>query len=141
MKRKEDYWSTPVELCARAFERYVHDRLDSERRISDYLVYINLAQEHALSDVQFFRMDTGYGGASQEAVPKAPAPYPMDPDECRAFAERFDAVVDAAGLARGRPRRFEQGLPAAAAGLPERGRAEQGPSPQVRHAQFRLPGF
>ncbi len=36
--RSGDYWSTPHEMAARAFESYVTDRLKAEGRVSQYLV-------------------------------------------------------------------------------------------------------
>jgi hypothetical protein len=39
MYRASDYWSTPDEMGARAFESYIYDKIQSAKRRSDYLVY------------------------------------------------------------------------------------------------------
>lgn len=38
--RDKSYWATSVELCARAFEKYIHARLNEAGRASDFLVSI-----------------------------------------------------------------------------------------------------
>ena len=40
--RSKPYWGTPIEMAARSFERYIHDRLAASGFQNDYLVNINL---------------------------------------------------------------------------------------------------
>lgn len=37
--QKEDYWSTPHEMMARAFESYVYDKIKSKKNRNDFLAY------------------------------------------------------------------------------------------------------
>ncbi|MCW2481999.1 LPD5 domain-containing protein, partial [Candidatus Symbiopectobacterium sp. NZEC135] len=45
--RSKPYWSTVVELSARAFERYVQDKTQSKGISNDYLVNVRKSNEHA----------------------------------------------------------------------------------------------
>ncbi|ENA2054203.1 hypothetical protein ABFZ42_005445, partial [Escherichia coli] len=44
--RSKPYWSTDVEMAARAFERYVQDKARTAGVENDYLVNIRKAPEH-----------------------------------------------------------------------------------------------
>ncbi|MCM5210364.1 hypothetical protein MMS80_29230, partial [Escherichia coli] len=48
--RSKPYWSTDVEMAARAFERYVQDKARMAGVENDYLVNIRKADDHGQLD-------------------------------------------------------------------------------------------
>jgi hypothetical protein len=64
--RVSDYWSTPTELGARAFEAYVHDKLLERASRSDYLAHGVENRDYALTGMKPYPE-----GAEREAINQA----------------------------------------------------------------------
>ncbi|HGU4057457.1 TPA: LPD38 domain-containing protein [Escherichia coli] len=65
--RSKPYWSTDVEMAARAFERYVQDKARMAGVENDYLVNIRKADDHGQPDTYAYPTNAELDGGIREA--------------------------------------------------------------------------
>ncbi|EJP6539371.1 LPD5 domain-containing protein, partial [Escherichia coli] len=65
--RSKPYWSTDVEMAARAFERYVQDKARMAGVKNDYLVNIRKADDHGQPDTYAYPTNAELDGGIREA--------------------------------------------------------------------------
>lgn len=65
--RAKPYWSTDVEMAARAFERYVQDKARTAGMENDYLVNIRKADDHGQPDTYAYPTNAELDGGIREA--------------------------------------------------------------------------
>lgn len=65
--RSKPYWSTDVEMAARAFERYVQDKARKAGAENDYLVNIRKAPEHNTDNTYAYPTNAELDGGIREA--------------------------------------------------------------------------
>ncbi|EMU6615049.1 hypothetical protein WN910_004948, partial [Escherichia coli] len=65
--RSKPYWSTDVEMAARAFERYVQDKARMAGVENDYLVNIRKAPEHNTDNTWAYPTNAELDGGIREA--------------------------------------------------------------------------
>lgn len=65
--RSKPYWSTDVEMAARAFERYVQDRAKAAGIENDFLVNIRKADDHGSPDTYAYPTDAELDGGIRQA--------------------------------------------------------------------------
>ncbi|EFJ7825777.1 hypothetical protein AXL35_003062 [Escherichia coli] len=65
--RSKPYWSTDVEIAARAFERYVQDKARMAGVENDYLVNIRKADDHGQPDTYAYPTNAELDGGIREA--------------------------------------------------------------------------
>lgn len=65
--RSKPYWSTDVEMAARAFERYVQDKARTAGVENDYLVNIRKADDHGQPDTYAYPTNAELDGGIREA--------------------------------------------------------------------------
>ncbi len=75
---KSDYWRRPLELCARAFESYIQDKLEEKGLVNNYLVAGNDSSK----------------GEHKWASSNLERGYPQG-EERKLINERFDSLFDA----------------------------------------------
>ena len=85
--RAKDYWSTTIELTARAFERFVIDKAALKSEKSDYLANIQSGQYWEVQDA----IEQGKVGTDEEAV--STYPYPTD-EEAGVINDAFEALFN-----------------------------------------------
>ena len=100
LKRKPTYWSTPRELCARAFERYVSDELAGRDLRNDFLV--RFGDPRGIEEAPVFRYHD-VSGLHNVGLAASPRAYPCEPEERAAIGVGFGAVLAAAGMAPAEP--------------------------------------
>lgn len=65
--RSKPYWSTDIEMVARAFERYVQDKARTAGVENDYLVNIRKADDHGQPDTYAYPTNAELDGGIREA--------------------------------------------------------------------------
>lgn len=65
--RSKPYWSTDVEMAARAFERYVQDRAKAAGVENDFLVNIRKADDHGSPETYAYPTDAELDGGIRQA--------------------------------------------------------------------------
>lgn len=65
--RSKPYWSTDIEMAARAFERYVQDKAKAAGVENDFLVNIRKADDHGLPDTYAYPTDGELDGGIRQA--------------------------------------------------------------------------
>lgn len=65
--RSKPYWSTDIEMAARAFERYVQDKARTAGVENDYLVNIRKADDHGQPDTYAYPTNAELDGGIREA--------------------------------------------------------------------------
>ncbi|EJB2594049.1 hypothetical protein MT629_005067, partial [Salmonella enterica] len=65
--RSKPYWSTDVEMAARAFERYVQDRAKAAGIENDFLVNIRKADDHGSPETYAYPTDAELDGGIRQA--------------------------------------------------------------------------
>ncbi|EMG9443117.1 hypothetical protein V5268_004363 [Escherichia coli] len=65
--RSKPYWSTDIEMAARAFERYVQDKARTTGVDNDYLVNIRKADDHGQPDTYAYPTNAELDGGIREA--------------------------------------------------------------------------
>lgn len=68
--RSKPYWSTYVEMSARAFERYVQDKAKAAGVENDYLVNIRKADDHGSPDTYAYPTEAELDGGIRQAFDK-----------------------------------------------------------------------
>ncbi|MDJ3787827.1 LPD5 domain-containing protein [Salmonella enterica] len=68
--RSKPYWSTYVEMSARAFERYVQDKAKAAGVENDYLVNIRKADDHGTPDTYAYPTNAELDGGIRQAFDK-----------------------------------------------------------------------
>ena len=76
---KKVYWSKPIEIAARCFESYIHDKLQEKGEKNDYLV------DSAISD----ESTSKWAKQWSHSIPPNSAPYPIG-EERKRINEAFD---------------------------------------------------
>ncbi|EJG5924636.1 hypothetical protein NAE50_003055 [Salmonella enterica] len=65
--RSKPYWSTDIEMAARAFERYVQDKAKAAGVENDFLVNIRKADDHGSPDTYAYPTNTELDGGIRQA--------------------------------------------------------------------------
>lgn len=68
--RSKPYWSTDIEMAARAFERYVQDKAKAAGVENDYLVNIRKADDHSSPDTYAYPTEAELDGGIRQAFDK-----------------------------------------------------------------------
>lgn len=68
--RSKPYWSTDIEMAARAFERYVQDKAKAAGVENDYLVNIRKADDHGSPDTYAYPTEAELDGGIRQAFDK-----------------------------------------------------------------------
>lgn len=68
--RSKPYWSTDIEMSARAFERYVQDKAKAAGVENDYLVNIRKADDHGSPDTYAYPTEAELDGGIRQAFDK-----------------------------------------------------------------------
>lgn len=68
--RSKPYWSTDIEMAARAFERYVQDKAKAAGVENDFLVNIRKADDHSSPDTYAYPTEAELDGGIRQAFDK-----------------------------------------------------------------------